>query len=59
MQDLGFALTEISKLLGAEDKDGEWCNDMYNFVVNKIEKVQTKIRGLKRIEQILFNIRLC
>ncbi|MGN8844418.1 Hg(II)-responsive transcriptional regulator [Niallia sp. Sow4_A1] len=57
MQDLGFTLTEICKLLGVVDKDGERCNDMYNFVVNKVEEVQRKIRDLKKIEQILFNLK--
>lgn len=57
MQDLGFTLNEISKLLGIVDKDDERCNDMYNFVVKKIEEVQRKIRDLKRIEQILFNLK--
>lgn len=57
MQDLGFTLTEISKLLGVVDKDGERRIDMYNFVVNKIEEVQKKIRDLKRIEKILFNLK--
>jgi len=57
MQDLGFTLTEIFKLLGVVDKDGERCNDMNNFIVNKIEEVQRKIRDLKKIEQILFNLK--
>lgn len=30
---------------------------MYNFVVNRIEDVQLKIRELKRIEQMLFNLK--
>ncbi|CAM4051937.1 Hg(II)-responsive transcriptional regulator [Mesobacillus zeae] len=57
IQDLGFTLSEISKLLGVVDKDGERCNDMYNFVVKKIEEVQMKIRDLKRIEQMLINLK--
>ena len=31
--------------------------DMYNFVVKKIEEVQMKIRDLKRIEQMLLNLK--
>ncbi|SOC22044.1 MerR family mercuric resistance operon transcriptional regulator [Ureibacillus xyleni] len=57
MQDLGFTLAEISKLLGIVDKDNQRCEDMYNFVVNKVEEVQLKIRDLKRIEQMLINLK--
>lgn len=57
MQGLGFTLAEIAKLLGVVDKDDERCNDMYNFVVEKIEEVQMKIEDLKRIEQMLFNLK--
>ena len=57
MQDLGFTLAEITKLLGIVDKDEERCIDMYNFVVNKIEEVQMKIRDLKRIEEMLYNLK--
>ena len=57
MQDLGFTLAEITKLLGVVDNDDERCADMYNFVVKKIEEVQMKIRDLKRIEQMLLNLK--
>ncbi|MED0677495.1 Hg(II)-responsive transcriptional regulator [Brevibacillus agri] len=53
MQELGFTLTEIHKLLGVVDKDDVRCSDMYEFVVEKIKDVQMKIRDLKRIEQLL------
>ena len=43
MQDLGFTLAEITKLLGIVDKDDERCKDMYNFVVQKIDEVQRKL----------------
>ena len=46
-------------MLGVVDKVDERCNDMYNFVVNKIEEVQTRIRDLKRIEQMLLNLKEC
>jgi MerR family mercuric resistance operon transcriptional regulator len=59
IQEPGFTLAEISKLLGVVDKDDARCNDMYNFVVNKIEEVQTRIRDLKRIEQMLLNLKEC
>lgn len=48
MQDLGFSLAEIDKLLGVVDKDDDRCLDMYKFVVQKIEEVQKKIRDLKK-----------
>lgn len=57
MQDLGFTLAEITKLLGVVDNDDERCAGMYNFVVKKIEEVQMKIRDLKRIEQMLLNLK--
>ena len=57
MQDLGFALAEITKLFGVVDKDGERCVDMYSFVVKKIDEVQLKIRDLKRTEQMLINLK--
>ena len=48
MQDLGFSLAEITKLLGVVDNDNERCNDMYNFVVKKIEEVQNENSRLKK-----------
>ena len=42
MQDLGFTLAEITKLLGVVDKDNERCKDMYDFVVQKIDEVQNE-----------------
>ena len=51
IQELGFTLAEITKLLGVVDKDDERCNDMYNFVVHKIEEVQTRIRDLKKLNK--------
>lgn len=59
IKELGFSLAEISKLLGVVDKDDERCNDMYNFIVGKIVEVQTKIRDLKSIEQMLLNLMEC
>ncbi|MBT2701314.1 MerR family transcriptional regulator [Bacillus sp. ISL-40] len=43
IQELGFTLAEISKLLGVVDKDDERCNDMYIFVVNKNEYYMSKL----------------
>ncbi|MFD6441851.1 Hg(II)-responsive transcriptional regulator [Peribacillus sp. NPDC060186] len=59
MQDLGFSLSEIDKLLGVVDKDDERCLDMYDFVIQKIDEVQKKIRDLKKIEQMLINLKEC
>ncbi|MEK4010204.1 Hg(II)-responsive transcriptional regulator [Peribacillus sp. FSL M8-0224] len=59
MQDLGFSLSEIDKLLGVVDKDDERCMDMYDFVIQKIDEVQKKIRDLKKIEQMLNNLKEC
>ena len=53
MQDLGFTLAKITKLLGIVENEAERCADMYNFVVKRIEEVQMNIRDLKRIEQVL------
>lgn len=57
MQDLGFSLAEIDKLLGVVDKDDARCMDMYDFVIKKIEEVQKKIRDFKKIEQMLVNLK--
>lgn len=59
MQELGFSLGEIDKLLGVVDKDNERCIDMYEFVIEKIEEVQQKISDLKRIEKMLINLKEC
>jgi len=59
MQDLGFSLAEINKLLEIVDKDNERCKDMNDFFVQKIDEVQKKIRDLKRIEHRLINLKDC
>ena len=59
MQDLGFSLAEIKKLLGVVDKDNERCRDMYDFVSQKIDDVQDKISDLKRIEHMLMKLKEC
>jgi len=53
MQKLGFSLSEIHKLLGVVDKDEVRCADMYNFVSQKIDEVQQRMKDLKRIENML------
>lgn len=59
MQDLGFSLTEIDKLLGVVDKDDERCKDMYDFVGQKMDEIQKKIRDLKKIEHMLIHLKEC
>ena len=57
IQELGFTLNEIDKLLGVVDRDEAKCRDMYDFTVYKIEDIQRKIQDLKRIEQILIDLK--
>lgn len=57
MQELGFTLNEIDKLLGVVDRDEAKCRDTYNFTIDKIEDIQQKIRDLKRIEQMLITLK--
>jgi len=57
MQELGFTLNEIDKLLGVVDRDESKCRDMYDFTVLKLEDIQRKIEGLKRIEQMLMDLK--
>lgn len=57
MQELGFTLSEIDKLLGVVDRDEAKCHDMYNFTVTKIEDIQCKIQDLQKIEQMLITLK--
>ena len=57
IQELGFTLFEIDKLLGVVDKDDVRCADMNDFVVQKLEDVQLKIRDLQRIECMLKDLK--
>lgn len=57
MQELGFTLNEIDKLLGVVDRNESKCRDMYDFTVLKLEDIQRKIEGLKRIEQMLVDLK--
>jgi MerR family mercuric resistance operon transcriptional regulator len=57
MQELGFTLNEIDKLLGIVDCDEAKCRDMYDFTVLKIEDIQRKIEDLKRIERMLMDLK--
>lgn len=57
LQDLGFSLGEIYKLLGVVDNDKARCRDMYEFVSKKEEEVQKRIEDLKRIETMLQDLK--
>ncbi|MEA3321494.1 MAG: Hg(II)-responsive transcriptional regulator [Bacillota bacterium] len=57
MQDLGFTLSEIYKLLGVVDKDEVRCDDMFEFVSKKEEEVRKQIEDLKRIETMLNDLK--
>ncbi|MBA2176070.1 Hg(II)-responsive transcriptional regulator [Halobacillus locisalis] len=59
MQDLGFSLSEIYKLLGIVDKDSDRCQDMYQFVSEKQMDVEKKINDLKHIQKVLSNLKDC
>lgn len=57
MQELGFSLSEIYKLLGVVDKDEVRCKDMFGFVSKKEEEVRKQIEDLKRIETMLKDLK--
>lgn len=57
MQELGFTLNEIDKLLGVVDCDETKCRDMYDFTVLKLEDIKRKIEDLKRIEKMLIDLK--
>ncbi|MFC0297775.1 Hg(II)-responsive transcriptional regulator [Geobacillus jurassicus] len=59
LQGLGFTLAEIDKLLGVVDRDRDRCKDMYQFVEQKVEEIQAKIRDLVRIEAMLQQLKEC
>lgn len=57
MQELGFTLNEIDKLLGGVDHNEAKCRDIYDFTVLKLEDIQRKIEDLKKIEQMLISLK--
>ncbi|MTW87549.1 Hg(II)-responsive transcriptional regulator [Virgibacillus dakarensis] len=57
IQELGFSLSEIYKLLGVVDKNEVRCQDMFEFVSKKQEEVQKQIEDLKRIETMLDDLK--
>ena len=59
IQDLGFSLREIYKLLGVVDQDSVRCQNMFDFVSQKQAAVQKQIEDLKRIEKMLGDLKEC
>ncbi|OEG00238.1 Hg(II)-responsive transcriptional regulator [Vulcanibacillus modesticaldus] len=57
MQELSFSLKEIGKLLSVVDKEDIRCLDIHEFVVQKIEDVQKMIRDLRKIEEMLEDLK--
>ena len=57
LQELGFSLSEIYKLLGVVDKDNVRCEGMFEFVSKKEREVQKQIENLKKTEHMLKNLR--
>lgn len=56
-QELGFTLNEIDKLLGGVDRNEAKCGDIYDFTVLKLEDIQRKIQDLKKIKQLLIDLK--
>lgn len=44
-------------MLGGVDRDEAKCRDMYDFTVLKKDDIQRKIKDLKRIEQMLMDLK--
>jgi MerR family mercuric resistance operon transcriptional regulator len=59
MQELGFTLKEIDKLLGVKDKDEAKCSNITEFSAEKLKEVQEKIRDLQRVERMLLDLQTC
>jgi MerR family transcriptional regulator, mercuric resistance operon regulatory protein len=57
MQELGFTLIEIDKLLGIVDHNEVKCRDIYDFTVLKLEDIKRKIEDLKKIERMLIDLK--
>lgn len=57
MQELGFSLNEVYRLLGTVDKDEVRCADMFGFVSAKEAEVQKLIEDLKRVELMLNDLK--
>lgn len=54
---MGFTLNEIDKLLGVVDHNEVKCRDIYDFTVFKLEDIERKIEDLKKIKQMLIDLK--
>jgi len=57
LQELGFSLNEVYKLLGVVDKDDVRCEDMFDFFSGTEVEVRTQIEDLKRAERMLSELK--
>ena len=57
LQDLGFSLSEIYKLLGVVDNDEIRCKNIFEFVSKEEIEIQEQIVDLKRIESMLKDLK--
>ncbi|WP_040980519.1 MULTISPECIES: Hg(II)-responsive transcriptional regulator [Oceanobacillus] len=57
LQDLGFSLSEIYKLLGVVDNDEVRCKNIFEFVSKKEMEILEQIADLKRIESMLKDLK--
>ena len=57
LQDLGFSLAEIDKLLGIGDQDAVRCANIFECVSKKEDEVQRQIEDLKLIESMLKDLK--
>lgn len=57
LQDLGFSLNEIYKLLGVVDKDDDRCEDMFDFVSQKEVEIDKQLDDLKRAKRMLVELK--
>src|SRR5699024_5195610 len=57
LQDLGFTLNEIYKLLGVVDNDEVRCRNMFEFVSQKEQAVHKPSEDLERIESMLVDFK--
>lgn len=57
MQELGFSLKEIDRLLGIVDQDEARCQNMYEFTIAKIEEIEQKIQDLMRVKSVLYDLK--
>ncbi|NHN30349.1 Hg(II)-responsive transcriptional regulator [Paenibacillus agricola] len=57
MQELGFTLKEIIEFTDVFGREETRCQDIYDITVKKLGAVQCKLQYLKRIEQMLVDLK--